>query len=109
MSYTFILDTGTLRTNRHALKHPLNADFISVIKSIIEDQSRRVSSLQDSLQEVLLRSVVIQPPDVDWKVNHNIALNVKEYTESVYFEDLSAGLIKGKTYFLYFDYLYRFT
>ncbi|OAX44683.1 hypothetical protein K503DRAFT_196614 [Rhizopogon vinicolor AM-OR11-026] len=77
-------------------KRPLGTDFISVIKSIVEDQSHRASesSPQDKLREVLLRSVVTQPPDTDWKINHNIALNVKEYTESIYFEGLSTGLIK---------------
>lgn len=84
-----------LQTDRHAFKRPLSPDFISVIKSIVEDQSRRTSSPQDSLREVLLRSVVTQPPDADWNVNHNIALNVKKYTESIYFEGLSTGLIKG--------------
>ncbi|KAG1756739.1 uncharacterized protein EDB91DRAFT_1332497 [Suillus paluster] len=75
-------------------KRPLGSDFFTVIKSIVEDQSRRASSSRDSLQEVLLQSVVTQPPDADWKINHNIALNVKEYTESIYFEGLSKWLIK---------------
>ncbi|OJA10550.1 hypothetical protein AZE42_03139 [Rhizopogon vesiculosus] len=77
-------------------KRPLGTDFISVIKSIVEDQSHRASesSPQDKLREVLLRSVVTQPPDTDWKINHNIALNVKEYTESIYFEGLSTGSYK---------------
>ncbi|KAG0707722.1 hypothetical protein DFH29DRAFT_594927 [Suillus ampliporus] len=75
-------------------KRPLDSDFFTVIKSIAEDQSRRASSSQESLREVLLQSVVTQPPDADWKINHNIALNVKEYTESIYFEGLSKWLIK---------------
>ncbi|KAG1772712.1 hypothetical protein EDD22DRAFT_947279 [Suillus occidentalis] len=75
-------------------KRPLGSDFFNVIKSIVEDESRRAPSLQESLREVLLQSVVTQPPDVDWKINHNIASNVKEYTESVYFEGLSKWLIK---------------
>lgn len=75
-------------------KRPLGSDFFIVIKSIVEDESRRAPSLQESLREVLLQSVVTQPPDVDWKINHNIASNVKEYTESIYFEGLSKWLIK---------------
>jgi hypothetical protein len=75
-------------------KRPLGSDFFTVIKSIVEDESRKAPSSQESLREVLLQSVVTQPPDADWKINHNIALNVKEYTESVYFEGLSKWLIK---------------
>ncbi|KAG1782540.1 hypothetical protein EV702DRAFT_387062 [Suillus placidus] len=75
-------------------KRPLGSDFFIVIKSIVEDESRRAPSSQESLREVLLQSVVTQPPDAEWKINHNIALNVKEYTESVYFEGLSKWLIK---------------
>lgn len=73
-----------------------------IIKSIAEAESRRAPSSQESLREVLLQSVVTQPPDADWKINHNIALNVKEYTELVHFEGLSKWLIKGKRYFLHF-------
>ncbi|KAG1891051.1 hypothetical protein F4604DRAFT_1566337 [Suillus subluteus] len=75
-------------------KRPLGSDFFIVIKSIVEDEFRRAPSSQESLREVLLQSVVTQPPDADWKINHNIALNVKEYTELVYFEGLSKWLIK---------------
>jgi hypothetical protein len=89
---------GMFRTKLYAFKRLLRPDFVSVIRSIIEDQSRKASSPQESLREVLLRSVVTQPPDADWKINHNIALNVKEYTESIYFEGLSIGLIKGEKY-----------
>jgi hypothetical protein len=90
---------GVSQTNQHKSKRPLGSEFFIVIKSIVEDESRRAASSQESLREVLLQSVVTQPPDVDWKINHNIALNVKEYTESVYFEGLSKWLIKGKRYF----------
>ncbi|KAG1878063.1 hypothetical protein DFJ58DRAFT_648717 [Suillus subalutaceus] len=75
-------------------KRPLGSDFFIVIKSIVEDEFRRAPSSQESLREALLQSVVTQPPDADWKINHNIALNVKEYTELVYFEGLSKWLIK---------------
>ncbi|KAG1827253.1 uncharacterized protein BJ212DRAFT_1256361 [Suillus subaureus] len=75
-------------------KRPLSSDFFIVIQSIVEDEFRRAPSSQESLREVLLQSVVTQPPDADWKINHNIALNVKEYTELVYFEGLSKWLIK---------------
>ncbi|KAG1753463.1 hypothetical protein EDB19DRAFT_1903124 [Suillus lakei] len=75
-------------------RRPLGSDFFIVIKSIVDDQSRKSSPSQESLQEVLLQSVVTQPPDADWKINHNIALNVKEYTERVYFEGFSKWLIK---------------
>lgn len=93
---------GRFKTDQHAYKRPLGSDFFIVIKSIVEDESRRAPSLQESLREVLLQSIVTQPPDVDWKINHNIASNVKEYTESVYFEGLSKWLIKGKRYFPHF-------
>ncbi|KAG2054622.1 hypothetical protein BDR06DRAFT_982221 [Suillus hirtellus] len=75
-------------------KRPLGSDFFMIIKSIAEAESRRAPSSQESLREVLLQSVVTQPPDADWKINHNIALNVKEYTELVHFEGLSKWLIK---------------
>ncbi|KAG2034905.1 hypothetical protein BDR03DRAFT_900655 [Suillus americanus] len=81
-------------------KRPLGSDFFIVIKSIVEDEFRRAPSSQESLREVLLQSVVTQPPDPDWKINHNIALNVKEYTELVYFEGLSKWLIKDLTNWL---------
>ncbi|KAG2078289.1 hypothetical protein BDR04DRAFT_1131999 [Suillus decipiens] len=75
-------------------KRPLGSDFFIVIKSIVEDESRRAPSSRETLREVLLQSVVTQPPDADWKINNNIALNVKEYTELVYFEGLSKWIIK---------------
>jgi hypothetical protein len=93
---------GASQTDQHAIKRPLGSDFFTVIKSIVEDESRKAPSSQESLREVLLQSVVTQPPDADWKINHNIALNVKEYTESVYFEGLSKWLIKGKRCFHHF-------
>ncbi|KAH7926319.1 hypothetical protein BV22DRAFT_1063234 [Leucogyrophana mollusca] len=76
-------------------KRPLSPEFFTVVKFIGDVNARRVSQPSESLREILLQSILSQPLDADWKVNHTIVNNVHSYIEVVYHEGYSEALMKG--------------
>ncbi|KAH7914698.1 hypothetical protein BJ138DRAFT_1143394 [Hygrophoropsis aurantiaca] len=76
-------------------KHPLSPEFFTVIKSITDANAKHALQSSETLREILLQSILSQPLDVDWNINHTIATNIKSYVETVYHEGYSDSLMKS--------------
>ncbi|KAI6022693.1 hypothetical protein EDC04DRAFT_3067434 [Pisolithus marmoratus] len=70
-------------------KRPPNPDFYEVLKTIIQTSNGRATEASINFQEELLYTVISQPPDVDWKISHNIVKNINMFVEAVVCEGVS--------------------
>ncbi|KAF8844936.1 hypothetical protein BDN67DRAFT_942465 [Paxillus ammoniavirescens] len=73
---------------------PPSPDFYVVLKSIMQANSRRSTEAAINFQEELLQSVILQPPEIDWKVTHNSAKHLNMFVETVLYEGVSDNVVK---------------
>ncbi|KAG1715706.1 hypothetical protein ID866_1469 [Astraeus odoratus] len=72
-------------------RRPPNPDFYEILKGIINGRNGRESV---EFQEDLLRSIILQPPEVDWKVTHNTVQNINMFVEVVLSERVNDTVLK---------------
>ena len=72
-----------------------SSNFYEVLKSIIQAHSGRSHEASRNFQEDLLRSIILQPPEVDWQINHHLVQNINMFVEVVLCEEVSDNILRG--------------